>query len=164
MGAVDAWYRYHVFAARLANGNPTGITQVAIPTPPGDGTLRVIVAAAGQPVTSDVVTAVQDYLATRHPPTETPTVASATAQSVAITGTIRARDLSAANQARVTDALTALQSSLTIGALIDLGAIYQTIRTAGAAIDDVDLTSPIGDVQLGAERVGTFTVTLTWTL
>lgn len=164
MGAVEVWYRYHVFAARMTDGRPTGITQVALPTPPGDGTLRVIVAAAGQPVTSDVVAAVQSYLATRKPPTDTPTVASATGQAVAITGTIRARDLSAANQARVTTALTALQSSLTIGALIDLGLIYQTIRAAGAAIEDVDLTSPTADTQLGSESVGTFTVTLTWSL
>lgn len=146
-------YEYHATTCPTA---PT-VTRAHVEPGPGDGTLTVYVAQSSTAATSPQVAAVQAYLDSLKPATDTPTVAAATAVAVTITGTVRVRSASyntTANKVVAQNAVAAYFAGLGIGDDVDLGAIYAAIRTA-EGIDDVDITTPSGDTAISTSQIAT---------
>jgi phage-related baseplate assembly protein len=139
-GATEAAYRYIATSCPAA----PGVTRAAVVAGPGDGTLTLYLATSSGPASPTEVSLVAAWLAPLKPLTDVASVVAATAAPVSIVGTVKTRDTSAANLARITDALTVLQTSLGIGDDVDLGALYSACYAARDVVD-VDLSSPAGD-------------------
>ena len=154
-GATEAAYRY------LATSCPDapGVTRAAVVPGPGDGTLTLYLATSSGPASPTEASLVAAWLAPLKPLTDVAAVAPAAAAPVSIVGTVRTRDTSAANLARITDALTALQTSLGIGDDVDLGAVYAACYAARDVVD-VDLSSPAADTAVSPHAVAT----LAWSI
>mgnify|MGYP000045785292 CR=1 FL=1 len=158
---ADATVRYWTLSSTNEDGTPTGVTRMGIVYGGGFGDYTVVVASDAGGVSSGVVTAVQAFLDARKPLTDDPTVVSATETVVAVQGTVRVRfgQNTLANRTKVADALVALQASLGIGDLVDLGALYAAIRGAiPGIVVDVDITTPIGDTVIGVTAVAVLDV------
>lgn len=155
-GATLDAYRY------LATTCPTapGVTRAAVVTGPGDGTVYVYLATSSGAASGGEASAVAAWLDLLKPATDTVTVAPATAVAVAIVATVRTRDTSGTNLARITDALGALQARLGIGDDVDLGALY-TACYAALDVVDVSVTAPTGDTVIAPSSIATLTWTVT---
>lgn len=162
-GATTAAYEYWA----LSTPGAEAVRRVLVVPGPGDGTVAVYLAQAASTATGGQVSAVQAYIATQCPVTDTPTVTAATEVPVAVTATVRVRTASdsAANRTAATDAIAALINGTALGGEIDREAIAAAIYGASAGIVDVDTTVPAADVTLTATQVATVgTVTITWVL
>lgn len=155
-GATEAAYRY------LATSCPStpGVVRASIVAGPGDGTLTLYLATSSGPASPTEASLVAAWLTPLKPLTDVAAVVPAVAVPVSILGTVTTRDTSAANLARITDALTALQTRLAIGESVDLGALY-TACYAARDVVDVDLSSPTGDTPVGPNAVATLSWTIT---
>lgn len=158
--AAAFWCTSATVDAPATTGDSAGCTRVGFATPAGDGSYTVYVAGASGPLGSGGVTAVQANLDAHKPITDTPTVVSATQQTVTVSGTVFFKSASTAGErAAVVAAISALVNALPIGddiehPLVDLGAIYAAIYAAvPGRIANVDLTSPSGDTTIAAGHV-----------
>lgn len=148
------------------NAGQSSVTRAQTVSGGGNGTVTVYVAQSAATATSPQVAAVQAYLDTVKPMTDTVTVTAATAITVNVTATIYvlAASDSTANRTLATDALTAYINGLALGdATVDsvkIGAAFY----AAAGVRDVDVTTPSGDTVISAGQVAVpGTYTLTWT-
>jgi len=161
-GATRDAYEYHLRSATFTDGTSAGVTRVGWITPPGDGTIEAVVAGDDGPLTTEQLDAVRDYIAdeTRHAVTDTPVVTNATAVTItpAVAISVRAAYNVSANRQRAVDGLAALAKGLTIGQLVDLGAIYAALYAA-QGITNVTLSSPTGDTAVGARAVAVIDTT-----
>lgn len=163
-GAVDLWYAFVARSAVSTSGVPAGVTRVRVVPGPGDGTLRVVCAGSAGPLGSTAIAWVQAYVNLRRPPTDAPTVVSASAVNVALAGALRvaAAQNTAANRAAVLAAITALQATLDIGEPIDEARVKATLYAAQPGLRDLDLTL-VADVAIGDESIAAFeTSGLSW--
>lgn len=156
-GATREAYEYHLRSATFVDGiTSAGVTRVGWITPPGDGTLEAVVAGDDGPLTSEQLDAVRDYIAveTRKAFTDSPVVTNASAVTVTPLAAIsvQAAYNVSANRQRAVDALLARAKSLSIGQLLDLGAVYAGIYAA-QGVTNVTLTSPSGDSVPTARQV-----------
>ncbi len=127
--AYDAW-------AKAADST---VTKVAIPTPPGDGTLQVVIAGASGGSSAGSVTTVQTYINARKPLNDAPTVAAANNRAVVVTGTVYASAAAVSGGVGATAAAaaaTALVAALPIG-----GSAYDATHSglAAAAVEKLIL-------------------------
>lgn len=162
-GANDAAYLYWV----LSTPGVEAVRRALVAPGPGDGTIRVYIAQAAATATGPQVAAVQAFIDTQHPTTDSPTVVAATEFPVSVTATVRVRAASdsTANRLLATDAIAALINGTPLGGEIDREAISAAIYGASAGIVDVDTSLPAADVTLAASAVATVgTVTITWTV
>lgn len=155
-GATEAAYRYIATSCPAA----PGVTRAAVVAGPGDGTLTLYLATSSGPASPTEVSLVAAWLAPLKPLTDVASVVAATATPVSIVGTVKTRDTSDANLARITAALTTLQTSLGIGDDVDLGALYGACYAARDVVD-VDLSSPAGDTAVNPSAIATLTWSIT---
>ncbi len=157
---LDA-YKYNAL-----NAGQSSITRAQAVPGGGDGTLAVYVAQSAATATGPQVAAVQAYIDTVRPVTDSPTVTAATAVTVNVTATIYvlAASDSTANRALATDAMSAYINGLDLGdATVDVVKLGAAIYAA-AGIRDVDVVIPAADVSISAGQVAVVgTYTLTWT-
>lgn len=142
-----------------------GVTRAQAVPGGGDGTLTVYVAQAAATATSPQVAAVQGYIDTVKPVTDSPTVTAATAVTVNVTATVYvlAASDSTANRALATDAIDAYINGLDMGdAVVDVVKLGAAIYAA-AGVRDVDVSQPSADVTITAGQVAVVgAVSLTW--
>lgn len=153
---TDAAVIFHTLSATNLDSTPAGASRARIVYGSGQGDYRVVISSDSGPVSSDIVAAVQSYLDARKPITDRPAVESAVAANVAVAGTVKVKvgQNTSSNRAKVSAALATLQASQGIGEMLDLGAIYATIRGAlPGVVVDVDITTPSGDVVIAANEV-----------
>lgn len=140
------------------------------------GRIDVIIASNTGAVSGTVVTQVQDYIApaeiggSKIPETARAVVASAVANNVAVTATLKVQSTfnTAAFQAQTAANLATYFSSVPIGGLVSAERVievllYQAGVGAGVIVD-ADVTAPLLDVQLQYDEVAVASpVTLTFT-
>lgn len=159
-------YRFWLTSAVDGDGAPCGITRVAFPTPPGDGTVPVWVAGASGQISGDQLTAARAYVEARRPHTDTPAINHATVVTVDVSAlTVRfkpGRSLPA-NQAAVVAAIQATINSLDISTdddpvIVDEAAIKAAVYAAAPGlVRDVDWSGT--DTTLAAGEVAVATGT-----
>lgn len=155
---------YWCTSALFADGTSVGCTRVGFGAVPGDGSYVVYVAGATGPLGSLGRARVQVVLDLRKPITDTPQVTDATTATLAVSGTVqfKAGLNTSANRSAVETAIRAYVNGKGIGdaAGIDLGALYAAIyRAVPDGFEDVDLSSPSGDVAVAAGAVAVPDVT-----
>lgn len=159
-GATQATYRYWLTSAVDGDGAPCGITRVAFPTPPGDGTVPVWVAGASGLISGDQLTAARAYVGARRPHTDTPGINHATEVTVDVSGlSVRFKPgkNTDANRTAVRAAVVATVNGLDISTaddpvVIDEAAIKAAVYAAvPGAVRDVDWST--ADATLGAGEV-----------
>lgn len=159
-GATAAAYEYWATTTPAA----PEVRRVQVVAGPGDGTLTVYIAQATTTATGGQVAAVQAYVDTQRPLTDSPSVVAAAAVTVTVTATVtvRAASDSTANRLVATDAIADLFEDLAVGEGVDREAIAAAIYRA-AGVRDVDFSSPAGDTAIGTGQVAVLgAVTLTW--
>ncbi len=159
-GATQATYRYWLTSAVDGSDVPCGITRVAFPTPPGDGTVPVWVAGASGQISAPQLTAAQAYVEARRPHTDTPDIDHATEVTVDVSGlTVRFKPgrNTSANQTAVRAAVVEAIDGLDISTgdepvVVDEAAIKAAVYSgAPGAVRDVDWST--ADATLGAGEV-----------
>ena len=157
-------YRFWLTSAVDGDGAPCGITRVAFPTPPGDGTVPVWVAGASGLISGPQLTAARAYVEARRPHTDTPAINHATVVNVdvsALTVRFKPGKNTSANQTAVRAAVTAAVNGLDISTasdpvIVDEAAIKAAVYGAvPGAVRDVDW--PTSDAALGAGEVAVTT-------
>lgn len=163
-GAGDTAYRYW---ARTGHAYEAQVTRASVVWGVGDGTLTIYIAGPSSAISdAGIVSAVQAWVNTNKPGTDTPTVVAASAVTVPITGTVRVRTASdsTANRALATDAIAAYFASLGIGDDVDISAVHAAIYAA-AGLVDVDLDDSVNlDTSINNNQIAVPSVSLTWTL
>lgn len=157
-------YRFWLTSAVDGDGAPCGITRVAFPTPPGDGTVPVWVAGASGLISGPQLTAARAYVEARRPHTDTPAINHATVVNVdvsALTVRFKPGKNTSANQTAVRAAVTAAVNGLDISTasdpvIVDEAAIKAAVYGAvPGAVRDVDWST--SDATLGAGEVAVTT-------
>lgn len=165
-GATQATYRYWLTSAVDGDGAPCGITRVAFPTPPGDGTVPVWVAGASGQISAPQLTAARAYVEARRPHTDTPAINHATVVNVdvsALTVRFKPGKNTSANQTAVVAAIQATINGLDISTdsdpvIVDEAAIKAAVYSgAPGLVRDVDW--PGTDTTLAAGEVAVATGT-----
>lgn len=165
-GATQATYRYWLTSAVDGSDVPCGITRVAFPTPPGDGTVPVWVAGASGQISAPQLTAARAYVEARRPHTDTPGINHATVVNVdvsALTVRFKPGKNTGTNQTAVVAAITAAINGLDISTaddpvIVDEAAIKAAVYSgAPGLVRDVDWST--GDATLGAGEVAAVTGT-----
>jgi len=172
-------------SARRLDGTAIGINRVRIPTPPGDGSLTVLVATASGAVpgtigdTSTDLGKVDDDIQKKAVPEGVGpvTITSATEHAVPVTCRVYVDATAGATatevQAAIQSALSASFRMTAIGGLIlppSGGKLYRNtllglIEGAHAAILKGDVTLPAGDVDLSESEfasLGPLAITVMW--
>lgn len=159
-------YRFWLTSAVDGDGAPCGITRVAFPTPPGDGTVPVWVAGASGQISAPQLTAARAYVEERRPHTDTPGINHATVVNVDVSAlTVRfkpGRSLPA-NQAAVRTGIAAAINGLDISTdddpvIVDEAAIKAAVYAAAPGlVRDVDWSGT--DTTLAAGEVAVATGT-----
>lgn len=165
-GATQATYRYWLTSAVDGDGAPCGITRVAFPTPPGDGTVPVWVAGASGQISGPQLTAARAYVEERRPHTDTPAINHATVVNVdvsALTVRFKPGKNTSANQTAVVAAIQATINGLDISTdsdpvIVDEAAIKAAVYSgAPSLVRDVDWSG--ADTTLAAGEVAVATGT-----
>lgn len=159
-GATLAAYEYWA-----TTSSDTSVTRANAVPGAGDGTLIVYIAQSSTAATGGMVSAVQSYVDSQKPVTDTPTVTAATAATTQVVGSVRftaaTYDTTAAHEA-IETAVTAYITTKGFGDTVDLGGVYHTIYAATPGVADVDLSLPGSDTTLTASQIGAASVTLTY--
>lgn len=145
--------RYWATSAEVSPGVSAGVTRVVVPSSPGDGTYRAILAGATGALGAPQVAAVQAALELHGPVTDSPTAESAVEQTVTVAGTVRFKSVSSgAEQIAVWNAIATYINGLDLPddgdtVTVDREGIAAAIYGAAPGrIADVDLSTPAADV------------------
>jgi uncharacterized phage protein gp47/JayE len=158
-GAVyDLWAR-----SEPTKGAQVTRTSVAADAAgPNGGGVSIYLAGPSGPVASDVVAAVQAFIAARAPLCVVPTVVSATALAVTVTAVLHGKaQHQAAGTAAALTALQALIAVTPVGGKIYRAAIFEALMGPDG-IENVVISAPAGDTILTAAQVATLTANLSW--
>lgn len=153
-GATQDAYLFH--ALNCPDADAVGVTRAKVVPDAGNGRVWVYIAQSTETASGAQVTAVQTYLDTQKPITDTVTVVAAGEVTVTVTGTVRVRNASyntAANRTAALEAVKAYVNGLGLGEAVDLGGIYEAIRRGARGVVDVDLSSPTGDTSVAGTSI-----------
>lgn len=146
-GATDLAYKFWALTAS------NEISRVGVAEATGDGRVLIYVAGPNGVVSELALAAAQTYVSARRPQCVRPTVANATAVTVAPTGIVKCRPgQTASAQAATAAVLASYYALLPLGPLIYRAPLERAILDASRGILNVALTNP-AEQQLSAHQV-----------
>lgn len=163
-GTRDA-YTFNLLGAIMPDGTTScGVTRVGFLSPPGDGTVPIVIAGSSGLLTDGQRDGVRTYIDARRPVTDTPGINHATPVSANPVGTVTFKSgfNTSTNRSAVQTAIENYVNALPIGddiasAFLDQAAVFSAIYAAvPGGFVDVDLSAPT-DTAIAAGEVARVT-------